>query len=454
MPEAGLDGCPQWSHLSSGHTGANRSVDFFRECFYSSLTLTELGSRMQTIVDACGCHASKQSDSRDRGLISSLPIPYCANSLLDVDFIHGLPRFGGYDSCLVVTCGLSRFTRVFPCNKKITGEQTVKMLVEQWFEPYGAPKQVHSDEDVRICSDTGWYKRVLNALNVEVTTGVPYTHTSNPLCERQNRVVEQNLRILMKQERTKDWVRLVPWAVLSMNSQRSSSTGFTPHELFHGGRPAWFFKAPFPEDFKSPVGDWLEHKQSLANQAGTNLRHRFFCSVGDWQRPPPPILRVPNTKKHFLASRKVIQTNFCSLSSPKSAIFCQKCAEICHFLARNRFFRPGGDFQDPPPLFQGCPMQQKRVTGAKECTWTSFGSLSPPKCHIFRQKSAKINFGMSLLHKIIGAFVTVNRADGTAYGDLPASRLVTSFWYTIHAYPPGHVTAYRTLTLDPIVSSG
>ena len=83
---------------------------------------------------------------------------------------------------------------------------------------------MHSDEDVRIRSDTGWYKRVLNALNVEVTTGVPYTHTSNPLCERQNPVVEQNLRILMKQERTKDWIRLVPWAVLTMNSQRSSST--------------------------------------------------------------------------------------------------------------------------------------------------------------------------------------------------------------------------------------
>ena len=64
VPEAQLDGCLQWSHLSSGHTGAHRSVDFFRECFYSSVTLTELRSRMQTIVDACGCHASKQSDSR------------------------------------------------------------------------------------------------------------------------------------------------------------------------------------------------------------------------------------------------------------------------------------------------------------------------------------------------------------------------------------------------------
>ena len=132
---------------------------------------------------------------------------------------------------------------------------------------------MHSDEDVRICSNTGWYKRVLNAFNVEVPTGVPYTHTSNPLCERQNRVAEQNLRILMKQERTKDCIRLVPWAVLTMTSQRSSSTGFTPHELFIGGRPAWLLKAPFPEDFKSPVGDWLEHKQSMANQAATNPRH-------------------------------------------------------------------------------------------------------------------------------------------------------------------------------------
>ena len=210
VPEEGLDGCLQWSHLSPGHTGANRSVEFFCECFYSSLTLTETRSRMQTIVDTCGCHASKQGDSRDRGLISSLPIPYRAYSLLYMDFIHRLPRFGGYDSCLVVTCGLSRFTRVFPCNKKITGEQTVKMLVEQWFEPYGAPRQVHSDEDVRIRSDTRWYKQVLNALNLEVTTGVPYTNTSHPLCERRNRVVEQNLRILMKQERTKDLVRPAP----------------------------------------------------------------------------------------------------------------------------------------------------------------------------------------------------------------------------------------------------
>ena len=273
IPEAPLDGCLQWAHLSSGHTGRNPSVDLFRERFYSQLTCAELRARMQSIVYSCGCHASKQSDSSDRGLVSSLPIPYCASSLLYVDCIHGLPKFGGYDSCLSVTCGLACLTRAVPCNKKITGEQRVKTLVEQWFAHYGAPEEVHSDEDVRSWSDTGWYKRVLDALNVHVTTGVPYTHTSNPLWKRQNGALEQNLRILMKQERTEQYLRLLPWAVLTMNSQEKSSTGYTPHEVFQGGRPAWFFITPFPEHHKSPVGDWVEHRQDLANLARTNLKH-------------------------------------------------------------------------------------------------------------------------------------------------------------------------------------
>ena len=106
VAEARLDGCPQWAHLSSGDTGCNRSVEPFREGFYSRLTCVKLCARMQSIVDSCGCHASKQSHSCDRGLVSSLPIPYCANSLLYLHFIHGLPKVGGYDSCLAVTCGL------------------------------------------------------------------------------------------------------------------------------------------------------------------------------------------------------------------------------------------------------------------------------------------------------------------------------------------------------------
>ena len=64
-------------------------LDFFRQCIDSCLTLTEPRTHIEPIVD------------------------------------------GGYDSCPVVTCVLSGFSRVFPCSKKIAGDQTVKMLIEQ-----------------------------------------------------------------------------------------------------------------------------------------------------------------------------------------------------------------------------------------------------------------------------------------------------------------------------------
>ena len=48
------------------------------------------------------------------------------------------------------------------------------------------PQEMSSDEDVLFRCETGWYKTVLKALNAAVRAGIPYTHTNNPLCERQN----------------------------------------------------------------------------------------------------------------------------------------------------------------------------------------------------------------------------------------------------------------------------
>ena len=95
-------------------------------------------------MDKCPCRSCKPGYIRDRGLYSTLPIPHCANSVLYVDYTE-MPKFWGYDFALVVTCGLTRFTRMFPCTKQITGEETIKILLEVWFCVYGAPKEINSD---------------------------------------------------------------------------------------------------------------------------------------------------------------------------------------------------------------------------------------------------------------------------------------------------------------------
>ena len=97
-------------------------------------------------MDKCGCQSCKPGDIRDRGLYLTLCIPQCANSVLYLDYTE-MPKFGGHDCALVVTCGLTRFIRVFPGTKHIIGEETIKILLEEWFCVYGAPKEINPDED-------------------------------------------------------------------------------------------------------------------------------------------------------------------------------------------------------------------------------------------------------------------------------------------------------------------
>ena len=109
----------------------------------------------------------------------------------------------------------------------------------------------------------------------------------------------------------------------------------------------------------------------------------------DWQRPPPPILRVPNTKEHVSGTNKFILTNFWSPSSPKFDIFRQKWAKKGHFFAKNRFFALSWTGNDPPPPILRVPNTKKHVSGTNKFILTNFWSPSSPKFDIFRQKWAK-----------------------------------------------------------------
>ena len=66
-----------------------------------------------------------------------------------------------------------------------------------------------------------------------------------------------------------------------MNSQESSATGYSPHELFLG-RPAWFLHAPYPEDTESSVGNWVQEQQAKVDKAKAILANAnctlFFTS--------------------------------------------------------------------------------------------------------------------------------------------------------------------------------
>ena len=86
VPSDRIPALLKWTHASSGHVGANRTLRLFKQWFHSMWTDDQLRRTLQPIVDKCPCRSCKPGDIRDRGLYSTLPIPHCANRVLYVDY--------------------------------------------------------------------------------------------------------------------------------------------------------------------------------------------------------------------------------------------------------------------------------------------------------------------------------------------------------------------------------
>ena len=130
MPSDRIQALLKWTHESSGHVGADRTLRLCKKWFHSTWSHDQLRKTLQPSVDNYPCRSCKPGDIRDRGLHLTLPITHCANSVLYVDYTE-MPEFEGYDFALVVTCGMTRFTSVFSCTEHITGDETIKILLEQ-----------------------------------------------------------------------------------------------------------------------------------------------------------------------------------------------------------------------------------------------------------------------------------------------------------------------------------
>ena len=104
-------------------------------------------------------------------------------------------------------------------NKKADTETGLKTLLEELVQLYGLPKVIHSDQDVRITTARNCYRGVLHALGGQILAGTPYFCTKNPPCERQIRSFKTMVRILMAQEKVRNWLRVLPYTIYLITNQ-------------------------------------------------------------------------------------------------------------------------------------------------------------------------------------------------------------------------------------------
>ena len=131
--------------------------------------------------------------------------------------------------------------------------------------------EIVSDNDVRFSPPGGFWRNALRNLGIKVPFTQPRHPQSNGLCERTNRKFLQQARILMQQQGSRDWLRLVPIITWIINSQWNPQTGYTPQELFFG-RPG--YKPEFaPEPETNPmVETWILEQKALCEMAEKRLQ--------------------------------------------------------------------------------------------------------------------------------------------------------------------------------------
>ena len=96
MPSDRILALLKWTHETSAHVEADRTLKLCKKWFHSRWSDDQVRKALQPIMDKCPCRSSNPADIRDRGLYSTLPISHCANSVLYVDYSER-PKFGGYD---------------------------------------------------------------------------------------------------------------------------------------------------------------------------------------------------------------------------------------------------------------------------------------------------------------------------------------------------------------------
>jgi hypothetical protein len=93
---------------------------------------------VKEFVSSCDvCARAKNPCHCIHGLLQPLPIPASPWFLISMDFIVDFPQSNSFDSILVVVDHLTKMAHFIPCNKSITSEKIVKLVIDRVFCYHG-----------------------------------------------------------------------------------------------------------------------------------------------------------------------------------------------------------------------------------------------------------------------------------------------------------------------------
>lgn len=156
-------------------------------------------------------------------------------------------RRNGYDYIILITDRFSRYAAMHPVHvEEFTAAGTVRILVPDYINIWGFPKQLRTDKGLQLCADLS--KEICDLNGIKKLCLSPMYQNRNGGTECLNHTMTQKLSVVVN-ERPNDWDERLPFVQSAYNSSDSDDTGLAPDEVYLGRFPAYHL--PFSNDLGS-----------------------------------------------------------------------------------------------------------------------------------------------------------------------------------------------------------
>ena len=217
-------------HDRVGHQGVERTLSLLKSRFY----WPDMEANVKSYCKKCvRCSTAKLELPRQKTKMSHL-VAKEPNQMLCIDFLKLDQASNGREDVLIMTDVFTKFS-VAMDTKDQKAETTAKALIEHWFNLYGAPKRIHSDQGKNF--ESNLIQQLCKLYGIKKSRTTAYHPQGNGQAERWNRTLIGLLKTLPNERKGK-WPEHLKTLCHAYSCTPHTSTGYTPFFLFFGRNPS------------------------------------------------------------------------------------------------------------------------------------------------------------------------------------------------------------------------
>ena len=237
----------QLAHDKWGHQGINRTYALLRSrCYWPGMH----GHVRKYVRQCAHCTVAKAPIPKTRPAMQHL-LAFKPLELVAVDFLKLDRGKGGFEDVLTMTDGFSKWAQAVPCRDQ-TAVTVASKLRDCWFNVYGIPSRLHSDQGRNFEADL--IKELCRMYGITKSRTTPYHAQGNGQTERFNKTLCNLIKSLETCQRRR-WPELLPHLVFIYNTTPHRVTGLAPYTLMFGREP----EIPLDHLLNNLDHDWSEN---------------------------------------------------------------------------------------------------------------------------------------------------------------------------------------------------